>query len=172
MPTKPNSSTEAPLRAGIVVGSIGAIASSLANLPLEAPTDTLFNAATVSAGSLLAGLVAGLLWRALASCPRRPTLFAVTLVITFIIVAAAATTADSQVDRVKSYIVPLAAINLFIIGLLTPLASRKLRSTPIWLAPTLLIAALIIGGALAGQGDARSGTLKLPPRSIPIVHQS
>ena len=38
----------APVRAGVTAGSIAAMVASVVNLPLDAPTDTLFNAATVT----------------------------------------------------------------------------------------------------------------------------
>lgn len=160
--------SKARLRAGVTAGSIAAVVGSLANLPLEAPTDTLFNAATVTTASLLAGTVAGLLWRQLASNPRRPIVFGTSLLVAFAVVAASALALDGQVDRAASYIVPLAAIVLGIVGVATPLLTRTLQTAPAWIAVAALAVAVIVGGSLATQGDAESGTLTLPPRSSVI----
>jgi len=81
---------EAPLRAGVTAGSIAVVLGSLANLPLQAPTDTLVNAATVTGASLFVGLVAGLLWSSLSSDPRRPILFVASVAVTFALVAVTA----------------------------------------------------------------------------------
>ena len=48
-----------PVQAGLTAGSVAAVAAVLANLPLEAPTDTYFNSAPVMAGALAVGLGAG-----------------------------------------------------------------------------------------------------------------
>ncbi|MDA1174319.1 MAG: hypothetical protein O2826_07355 [Chloroflexi bacterium] len=153
------------LRAGVIAGSIAAVVGSLANLPLEAPTDTLFNAATVTAASLLAGTLAGLLWLWLASNPYGPIVFCASLAVAFAVVAAAAIALDGQVDRAASYLVPLAAIVLGIVGAATPLLARALHNAPAWIVAAALAVAVIVGGSLATQGDAESGTLTLPPRS-------
>lgn len=126
------------LRAGVIAGSIAAVAGSLANLPLEAPTDTLFNAATVTTASLA---------------------------VVFAVVAATALALDGQVDRATSYVVPLAAIVLGIVGVATPLLGRALQNPPAWITAAALAVAVIVGAGLATQGDAESGTLTLPPRS-------
>ena len=153
------------LRAGVIAGSIAAVAGSLANLPLEAPTDTLFNAATVTTATLLAGTIAGLLWRWLASNPRGPIVFGASLAVVFAVVAATALALDGQVDRATSYVVPLAAIVLGIVGVATPLLGRALQNPPAWITAAALAVAVIVGAGLATQGDAESGTLTLPPRS-------
>jgi len=156
------------LRAGVIAGSIAAVVGSLANLPLEAPTDTLFNAATVTTASLLAGTVAGLLWLWLASNPYGPIVFGASLAVAFVVVATAAIALDGQVDRAASYILPLAAIVLGIVGVATPLLARALHNAPAWVMAVALAVAVIVGGSLATQGDAESGTLTLPPRSSTI----
>jgi hypothetical protein len=168
MARQPNDSAKFPLRAGVTAGSIAAIVGSVVNLPLEAPTDTLFNAATVTTVSVLAGAIAGLLWRQLALTPRGPIVFSASLLVAFAIVAATAFALDGQIDRAASYILPLAAIVLGIIGVATPLLANALRRVPAWTTAVALAAAVIIGASLASQGDAESGTLTLPPRSSTI----
>ena len=54
---------ERPVWAGLFSGAIAAIVASLVQLPLYAPSDTLFNSATVTAGALVAGLASGVLWK-------------------------------------------------------------------------------------------------------------
>jgi undecaprenyl pyrophosphate phosphatase UppP len=156
------------VRAGVIAGSIAAIVASVVNLPLEAPSDTLFNAATVTMAAVLAGAIAGLLWRGLGSNRRRQPLFAWAVVIAFIVTAAIAIVLDQQVNRAASYIVALAAIVLGIVGSFTPLLSRLLRARPTLVAGGALVIAMVVGVALASQGDAASGALTLPPRSTTI----
>ena len=67
LPKIPNENTGAPLRAGLIGGSVAGGAASLANLPLHAPIDTYFNNGSVTVGSIIAGVAAGLLWRVVAS---------------------------------------------------------------------------------------------------------
>ncbi len=165
MSLQTGSTASAPLRAGVIAGSIAAIVASAVNLPLEAPTDTLFNAATVTMAALLAGAMAGLLWRGLESNLRRQPLFALAVFIAFVVTASSAIVLDEQVNRAASYIVPLAAIVLGIVGSLTPLLSRLLRVRPTLVAGVALVIAVAAGVALASQGDTASGTLTLPPRS-------
>ena len=159
---------EAPLRAGVTAGSVAAVLGSLANLPLQAPTDTLFNAATVTGASLFIGLVAGLLWRSLSSNPRRPILFAASSVVTFALVAVTAFVFDTQVDRSASYVVPLALMVLLLVVGLTPLLAHKLTAAPAWFVAAALALAVGVGGALVTQGDAESGTLTFPSRSMVV----
>ena len=163
-----NDNHEAPLRAGVTAGSIAAVLGSLANLPLQAPTDTLFNAATVTGASLFVGVAAGLLWRTLSSDPRRPVLFAASATVPFALVAVIAFALDAQIDRSASYVVPLAAIVFGIVASLTPPLARMLNAAPAWLAGAALAVAVAVGAAFATQGDAESGALTLPPRSMTV----
>ena len=64
------------MRAGIIAGSATAVAAVLLSLPLHAPSDTLFNSASVAAGAVAAGVIAGLLWGALPAGPLRLPRFA------------------------------------------------------------------------------------------------
>ena len=154
-----------PLRAGLTAGSIGAVAGVLVNLPLDSPSDAFFNSASVMAGSLLAGLGSGLLWRVLGDSPRRPAFFAVSLALVFGLVSAAAIVGESQLERSVSYIVPLAAIVLGLTGVLTVLLLRIKRPTSWRLTLLAIIVAVGLGVGLAGHGDQESGRLELPPRA-------
>jgi hypothetical protein len=162
---QPSGTASAPVRAGVTAGSVAAIVASVVNLPLEAPIDTLFNAATVTMAAVLAGAIAGLLWRGLGSNRRRQPLFALAVVAAFIVIASSAIVLEAQVNRAASYIVPLAAIVIGIVGSFTPLLSRLIWVKPTLAAGVALVIAVVVGVALASQGDTASGTLTLPPKS-------
>jgi hypothetical protein len=72
---------------------------------------------------------------------------------------------EAQVNRAASYIVPLAAIVIGIVGSFTPLLSRLIWVKPTLAAGVALVIAVVVGVALASQGDTASGTLTLPPKS-------
>ena len=114
---------ERPVLAGLVSGSTAAVVASLVSLPLRSPDDILFNSATVTVGALFAGLAAGALWRVL-SGRNRYTAFGVLWLVGFGLVAAAALLAQTKLDRVIPYALPLAAIAFPVIGVGT-LAGRS-----------------------------------------------
>ena len=111
-----------PVRAGLTAGSVAAMVGVLANLPLHSPSDAFFNSATVMPAALLAGLGAGLLWRALSPRRRRTIYFAAATALAFGLVSIAAIAGESQMERLVSYMVPLAAIVLGADGLSHPTA--------------------------------------------------
>ncbi len=156
-----------PIRAGLTAGSVAAMVGVLANLPLHSPSDGFFNSATVMPAALLAGLGAGLLWRALSHRRRRTIYFAAATVLAFGLVCIAAIAGESQMERSVSYMVPLAAIVLGLTGFLTPMLARAGASLPRWATALMVILAIGLGAALAGHGDQESGRLELPPRSAP-----
>ena len=158
-----------PVRAGLTAGSVAAIAAVLVNLPLEAPTDTYFNSAPVMAGSLAVGLGAGVLWRALDGRGRRPAILLVSMTLAFGLVAVMAVAGETQMERSVSYIVPLAAIVFGLTGALTLLLLRARVSLPRWGTALIVLLAIGLGIALAGQGDQESGRLELPPRTTSYV---
>ncbi len=153
-----------PVLAGLTAGAVAAIVASLVQLPLHSPTDVVFNSLTVTAGSLVAGLLSGALWAtARDSGFRRRLFFAVWLVL-FGVVAGAAAAGDTQVDRMVSFVVPLAAIVMATTGIGTPVLSDSGRLG--LLAAAIAVAAAVgVGAGLATQGDAESGRLELPPRA-------
>ena len=158
-------STNAPLRAGLTAGAVMAPVASLVNLPLEAPIDTFFNSGSVTLGALLSGVLAGSLWRLLASNERRLPVFVAVLAGAFVLVAALAVGAQGNLDRSVSYAVPLAGVVLAGHAVLVPTLATRLGSRATVLALAAVVVAIGVGGALAGQGDAESGRLQLPPRS-------
>ena len=158
-----------PLRAGLTAGSVAAVAAVLVNLPLEAPTDTYFNSAPVMAGALAVGLGAGVFWRALDGRGRRPAILLVSMTLAFGLVAVAAVAGETQLERSVSYIVPLAAIVFGLTGALTLLFLHANVALPRWVTVLIVLLAIGLGIALAGQGDQESGRLELPPRTTSYV---
>ena len=153
------------LRAGVTAGAIAAIVAALVNLPLEAPADTFFNSASVVAGSLVLGLAAGLLQKALDGQDEPDIPFLALMALSFVVVCVFAVIASTQLERSVTYIVPLAATVFVVTGVLTILLNREDAQLPRWAVAVAVVLALVIGLALAGQGDQESGTLELPPRS-------
>jgi polyisoprenoid-binding protein YceI len=167
-PTTPSPSLWRPLVAGLAAGSIAAAAASLVSLPLRSPDDVFFNTASVTIGSLLAGAAAGGAWWAVRRRGWSVPAFLLCLAAAFVLVAGSALAMDAlpgaPLERVAAFVVPLAAIVLGLLALLTPAFARPaLRAT--WVAPAGTAAALVLGIALAGQGDAESGRLALPAAS-------
>ena len=162
-----------PIRAGLIAGSVAAIAGALVNLPLHSPSDAFFNSAAVMVGSLAAGFSAGLLWHVLglvlgyfpAWGGHRWAFFGACMALAFGLVSLIAVLAETQVERSVSYFVPLAALVFGIIGSLVLLLLRVPQI--LWWRLTILtvVVAIAIGVALAGQGDQKSGALELPPRA-------
>ena len=158
-----------PVQAGLTAGSVAAIAAVLANLPLEAPTDTYFNSAPVMAGALAVGLGAGVLWRALDGRGHRPAILLVSMTLAFGLVAVMAVAGETQMERSVSYIVPLAAIVFGLTGALTLLLLRANVALPWRVTGLAVLLAIGLGIALAGHGDQESGRLELPPRTTSYV---
>jgi hypothetical protein len=163
-------STESPVVAGLVAGSVAAVIESLVSLPLRSPDDILFNSATVTAGALFAGLVAGVLWRVLAGNRNRHIAFAVLWTGGFGLTAVAAFLGETQLDRVVSYTLPLAAIAFPLIAVLT-VAGGRVSVLRWWVAVAAVAVALGVGIGLSGIGDEESGELKLPPRATAAVER-
>ena len=153
------------VRIGLTTGSIAAVAGVLANLPLDSPSDSVFNSAPVMAASLLAGLAAGALWCNLNHSPGRSVFFGIAIILVFGMVSGFAVAGESQMERSVSYIVPLAAIVLGLTGALTVLLSRIEHVLSWKIAILAVIAAVALGVGLAGYGDQESGRLELPPRT-------
>ena len=154
----------AGLIAGVIAGSIAAIVASLVSLPLRSPVDSVFNTATITLASLVVGIVSGLLWAALDGKPRRMLIFDAVLAVAFIVVVAIAAAGNSVLERLASFTIPLAAIVFVLVGVLTPSMRGISPGVSRALAVILLIAAVVLGAALMGQGDTESGELSLPER--------
>ena len=159
-----------PLRAGLTAGSVAAVAAVLVNLPLEAPTDTYFNSGSVMMGALAAGAGDGALWRAMEGRGMRQwAVFYTVHWLVFAVVAIAALVGETQLERSISYILPLAGIVFGLTGFLTPQLAWAGSWLPRWVTALIVLLAIGLGIALAGQGDQESGRLELPPRTTSYV---
>ena len=163
---------EAPVRAGLLSGSVAAIAAALLSLPLESPHDGLVNSATVVVMTLIAGAVAGFVWKRLHEGQSRTKRFLTVMLVGFLLVAVATALMQTQVERSLSFGLPVAALAAVIIGAGVPLLADKGRALPWWLALAAVAVALAVGIALAGQGDQESGELELPPRTADLERNS
>ena len=156
---------DAPMRAGLLSGGIAALAAALLSLPLESPHDGLLNTASVVIAALVAGAVAGAVWKLLPNDRPRTMRYLAVIVVGFAIVSAGTALAQTQLERAVSFGLPIAALVAVVIGGGVPLLADKGRALPWWLALAAVVVALAVGIALAGQGDQESGELELPPRS-------
>ncbi len=154
----------AGLITGVIAGSIAAIVASLVSLPLRSPVDSVFNTATITLASLVVGILSGLIWAALSANRRRMLVFDAILAVAFIVVVVIAAIGNSVLDRLASFTIPLAAIVFVLAGVLTPSMRGLSPGASRALAVILLIAAVILGVVLMGQGDTESGELSLPER--------
>lgn len=159
---------QAPLRAGMLSGSVAALAAALLSLPLESPHDGLVNTATIVVITLIAGAMAGFAWQRLPSNGPRVMRFIALILLCFALVAGATALAQTQVERSVSFGLPIAALAAGIIGGGVPLLADKGRALPWWLAVASVVVALAAGIALADQADQESGELELPPRSAAL----
>ncbi len=151
--------------AGLTGGSIAAVVAALVSLPLRSPDDAFFNTASVVIASLIAGLGAGALWRGTAKSRRQLPVFAAAWTAAFGAVALLSWAGETQLERFVAFTVPLAAIVFALTGAITVLLSDTPAVQKPWLPAAALAAALAVGFSLAGQGDAESGRLELPPRA-------
>ncbi len=156
--------------AGLTAGAIAAVIAALVSLPLHAPVDSAFNSATVAAAALVVGLISGLLWSRFSG---RLVWFLGGLVAIFVLALVVAFAGNTQLDRMVSYMVPLAAIVVVVCAVLTPLMASFFLKTTIgllkWSPAIAVVVALVVGFGLVTQGDAESGELSLPPRPTPVA---
>lgn len=163
---------EAPLRAGMLSGSVAAVAAALLSLPLESPHDGLVNTAMIVVVTLIAGAVAGIAWKRLPEDQPRTLRFLAFMLLGLALVAGATALAQTQVERAVSFGLPVAALAAVVIGGGVPLLADKGRALPWWLAMAAVVVALAVGIALAGQADQESGELELPPRTADFEARS
>jgi hypothetical protein len=156
------------IKAGLIVGSIAGVVAALVSLPLNSPHDGLLNTGSVVLAVLATGGVAAQVWRVLPIDRMRLWMFLALSSATFGIVSAFAVIADSQIDRVVSFIMPLAAIAIAITATGIVFLARQERLLRWWVVVPVVIVALAVGAGLAGKGDQESGRLELRPRSTTI----
>jgi polyisoprenoid-binding protein YceI len=151
--------------AGLAAGGVAAVVASLASLALRSPYPALLNSASVTVAILIAGVLTGLLWSALAGRPHSVAMLIAVLAVAFVLVVAGAVALQTapalQLLNVVSFCVPLAALTLAILGALTPVFVRSTVPRA-WVASASAGIALAIGIALAGRGNVATGRLVLP----------
>jgi uncharacterized membrane protein len=148
--------------AGLGAGSIAAIVAVLVSLPLESPDDIILNAASVGFVALIVGAINGFFWHLASMKSLLDRRYLVLSGVLFVGVVAVAIFAQTQFDDPLSFTLPLALIiaALSIVG--TPVIATNER-IQIWLPGLLVVIAVALSIALAGQGDQESGSLSLPP---------
>ena len=86
----------------------------------------------------------------------------------FVLALVIAFAGNTQLDRMVSYMVPLAAIVVVACAVLTPLLASFFLKPAVgllkWTPAISVVIALVVGFGLITQGDAESGELTLPPR--------
>lgn len=143
--------------AAIVASAIGGLLAIALSLPLHSPDDVFFNAATVAVGALIAGLAAGAAARALTGQVAR---FEAAMAVLFVLAASATFAGEQLFAGMIAFALPLAAVVFGSIAMLTPLLAR--RALPVG-ALAAVVPLVVVGGLLAGHGDAEVRTLGLPP---------
>ena len=153
------------MNASLLVGGLVAVAAALLSLPLRSPSDALFNSASVVAGVLALSVASGAWRQWVWTRPHPLRWFVGGHLLGFIVWVLIAAALESQLERMLSFTVPIAALAFGALALLTPyvpggaLAERRLAVLAV------LLVAVAVGTGLARQGDAESGRLELPPRS-------
>ena len=150
--------------AGLTAGAVAAVVAVLVSLPLHSPLDSVFNSATVAVAALVVGAISGVLWTWFST---KLLWFLVALASLFIVAAVIGVAGNTQLDRMASYMLPLAAIVVVVCAVLTPLLASFFLKPTIgllkWTPAVAVIVALVVGFGLITQGDAMSGELTLPP---------
>lgn len=156
--------------AGLLAGSVAAIAAVAISIPLESPSDAYFNSASVAMASVGLGLIAGLLWKILPSRGgHRLQYFNIIMGILLVFVVAAALGMETYLERSVSFVLPLAGLVLGVTWVLTLAIVRTGRALPWRVALVTAAIALALGFGLVGLGDQEDGRLDLPPRSAMVI---
>jgi hypothetical protein len=116
------------MRAGLIAGSVAAVAAVLLSLPLHSPSDTLFNSAAVAVTAIAAGVAVAVLWRRLSGAHHLRH-FAATVIALFAATAVALIVGEAQLERMLEFGLPLAALIFAVTGVLTPLLDRAALPT-------------------------------------------
>jgi len=152
--------------AALIAAALAGIVAVAVSLPLQSPDDVLFNSATVSFGALIAGGAGGLAWRSFRAQPDGLMRFVGACGAGVGLLLVVALAGETALERMFSYIAPLAAIVIGGIALLTPVIDRLMQSRRALAAQAFaagaVVVALGLGLALGGQGDEESGRLELP----------
>lgn len=150
------------MRAGLIAGSVAAVAASFVSLPLRSPNDLLFNSVTVSVAAIALGIAAGVAWSRLADTRRPALYFSLLLAATLILFTLTSLLLDAFLERSFTFSVPPAATAVVIVGVIVPLLDRSAAGPNLWAMLAALGIAAAVGIGLAGRGDEESGRLSLP----------
>lgn len=151
--------------AGLIAGSVAAVAAILLQLPLRSPNDSFLNSASVMLGALAAGVLLGFVRSKTPATRQGALLYAGTCAGLFAAAALFALIGESRLERLASFVVPLAAVVVGLAGPLTLHLSRHRLASSKAVVVASLAVAVALGIALAGLGDAPSGHLEIPPRA-------
>jgi hypothetical protein len=156
------------IKAGLLIGSIAAVVTALASLPLHSPHDGLLNTGSVVLATLVVGVIASLTWRYLPQI--QPRFWVYIGLMSFVLgkFVGVAYIAEIWIDRMVSFTIPLACIAFAITTVGIPMLAKVDRMVRWRVVIPVVLIALAIGVGLAGQGDQESGRLELPPRSTNI----
>ena len=156
--------------AGLLAGSVAAIAAVAVSIPLESPSDAYFNSASVAMASVGLGLIVGFLWRILpVGGGNRLLYFNIIMGIFLVFIVAAALGMETYLERSVSFVLPLSGLVLGVTWVLTLAIVRTGRALPWRVALVTAAIALALGFGLAGLGDQEDGRLELPPRNSMVV---
>jgi uncharacterized membrane protein len=150
------------LYTGLGAGAVAAIVAILVSLPLESPDDIVFNAASVGFASIVVGAATGLIWHLTNSVGLLDSRYLIGSGALLAVVVAVAVGAQTQFEDAAIFTIPLGLIAATVSIVATPFASNNQR-IGIWMNGLLVIIAVGMSLALAGQGDQESGSLSLPP---------
>ena len=135
-----------PLLAGTVAGAIGAIAASLISLPLEDPNAVAGSTLSITAVSLILGVLSGLLWRRLRAGNHALRNYRIGIALGFAAALTALAISDYFVlDDLFPYAVPISLVIFLCLALFTPVLAT-VEANAWWAAAPLVVAlALAIG---------------------------
>ena len=147
------------MRAGLIAGSVAAVAAALVSLPLRSPNDLLFNSATVSVAAIALGIVAGAAWSRLADTTRPALYFSLLLAAALILFALASLLLDAFLERSFTFSVPPAATAVALVGVIVPLLDRRAVAPNRWVALAVLGIARRQASVSRARGTGRAGIL-------------
>ena len=170
-----NTPTTTPVAAGILAGSVVAVAVDLLSLLLTSPHDGLLNTVTLGAGALVLGLISGLALKLLSRRPARMLAFAGMYVVFAAITLGAAALMEDMLSGTLAFVLPLAVVALPLSGGLNVVLAPRLGGRW-WINVAAAALAVVTSVGLANRGHAERVPLALPsatavpePKVAPIV---
>ena len=149
-----------PWLAGLASGALAAIVGTLMAFALRSPDEVVASSLTVAIGSLVIGLVSGLLWRRLRATDNGLTTFRWAMVGGFVVSLLAIGIIDQvALSSLIPYGAPIAGMIFFTVGWFTPFFATLHWSW--WVPAVMALVALAMGVGLFGRGNVESGDLAL-----------